>query len=291
MIVLIGAGGYFGSEFSRLLTKQGLDYCAITRDDKLTFESFTKFLHSRPQEIGRPVSIVINCAAYVDQRGVDYNEQHRALTLTDNLLLPMILTHACEATDTPLLHLSSGCLYQGDNDGRGWSEDDAPQLNVNTCGIYVASKMMAEKVVGQWAKSYICRVRLPFDGIDHPRNLLTKLQNFTKVSDETQSLTHRGDAVKAMLDLWQRNAAYGVYHCVSPGGVSYRKLCTTISLALYSGKKRFDLISPGEFDETLAATTKSRCVLNTTKLAKAGVTMRHVDKAIDDAILNWKPNV
>src|SRR5688572_19021387 len=181
VIALTGASGYFGSMFRSELERRGLAY--------------KRMPHETPN-IG-DVSLLINCAAYVDKRGVDYNEQDREQTLQANLLLPQALAMVCATNKVPILHLSTACLFQGDKHGNGWSEDDEPHLTVQNAGIYVASKLMAEKVVRQWEKSYICRVRLPFDGIDHPRNLLTKLQKFSHVVDETQSLTHRGDAVKA----------------------------------------------------------------------------------------------
>lgn len=290
MILILGSSGYFGSQFIKEIQSRNLKYAWLKSPSLLSNGDYdvTGWSSILTHIKNYQPTLVLNCAAYVDPRGVDYNEQDREQTLQANLLLPTMLAHACEVTDTPLMHLSTACLYQGDNGGHGWTEDDAPHLNVNTCGIYVASKIMAERVVRQWRKSWICRVRLPFDGIDHPRNLLTKLAKFQYVVSETQSLTHRGDAVSAMLDMWQNGVEFGTYHLTSPGAVNYLELCDKINLARFNGKRKFCFMSQEVFDATQARTIKSRCVLNTTKLAKAGVKMRHSNEAIDDALTNWR---
>ena len=232
------------------------------------------------------LKLVINAAAFVCKPSVDLNEQQKAETMLGNLVWPTILSAACQMHDVPLIHISTGCLYQGSNNGKGWAETDAPQLTMDAgAGTYVASKELAERVVSRYPNAYICRVRLPFDGQDHPRNLLTKFQAFDTVVDETQSIAHRGDFVNACLDLFEKRCPYGIYNVVNEGAVDYRWLCEQINLSLFNGKKQFKFVKPEQFE---AKTVKSRCVLSVAKLKVAGVKMRPANEAVLASLDHWR---
>lgn len=284
-VLLLGAGGYIGSQFAAELKAREIHYQTWRATDysTVTFQELIALLRMLiPQ-------LVINACAFVPTNGVDDCEKDKAQNFQANLLFPTMLAHACEMTGVPLLHLSTGCMYQGDNGGNGWAESDPPQLTPNTgAGSYVSAKFMAEKEVAKYEKAYICRIRLPFDEIDHPRNLLSKLMRFPMVVDETQSLCHRGDVVKACLDLWQLRSDFGVYNVCSDGAVSYGAICNAINAHLYDGKREFKFITPAEFDSSLAKTKKSRCVLNVDKLKNAGVKIRRVEDAISNSLVNWR---
>lgn len=281
-VALLGVSGYIGSQFAKELNERSVSWFAVPRNIYTDAVLFRRLLGVR-----KP-AVVINCAAYIPPKGVDFCEDDKSKTIEANLLLPAMLANVCADTDTVLLHLSSGCYYNGDNGGKGWSEKDVPQLSFNTkCGVYVGSKQLAEEMVSRHKKSYICRIRLPFDRFDHPRNLISKLMGFVVVCDETQSLSHRGDAVKACLDLWQLKSTFGTYNCTNPGAVNYRELCHKINTVLKRDGSRMRFIETWQFDQTLARTPKSRCVLDCSKLLETGAKMRPVDEAIDESLENW----
>jgi UDP-glucose 4,6-dehydratase len=283
MILVLGRG-YIGAAFATELKARGSDYKICSREvlDYTQFSLLVDLLK------GKKFQAVINCAAFVTQPSVDGCEDYRSETLLVNLVFPSVLVNACQLTGTPLLHVSTGCLYNGDNNGAGFREIDTPHLSFNTkCGTYVGSKELAEHVVRRHELSWICRVRLPFDEFDHERNLLSKLQRYSTICDETQSLAHRGDFVKACLDMIAMQVPFGTYNCTSPGAVNYAELCGKLSRVLYKGKREFKFIHPDEFDKTMARTPKSRCVLSAEKLLSTGVKIRPVDEAIDHSLNNW----
>lgn len=282
MILILGsANGYIGSAFQTVAMSRGITSMPIPRQSYMSFSAMMKELWLwKPQ-------LVVNCAAYVDARGVDYNEDDRRTTYEVNALLPSMLAHACESMGIPLMHFSTGCIFQGDNGGKGWKEEEQPDSSMFP-GSYVMSKLMAEREVRKYAKHYICRIRLPFDNMDHPRNLLTKLQRFEMVVEETQSITHRWDAVNAALDIWQEGLPFDTYHLTSPGGINYKDICAEIAELIPNGRKSFKFIGPDAFDELLARTPKSRCVLSTEKLARLGVKVRPVEEAVLDSLKTWR---
>ena len=75
-------------------------------------------------------------------------------------------------------------------------------------------------------------MRIPFDQFDNPRNYLSKVQNYPKVYDNVNSLSHRGDFVAACLDLWQKRAPFGTYNLTNPGFVSTRQVVAMIQRIL-----------------------------------------------------------
>lgn len=285
MILLLGSNGYIGSQFRRELTYRNIDF---HRGDRSLCYNFSGLLFALKILVPE---LVINCAAYVAKPGVDYCEDDKHQTLQANLVAPTIIANACEVMKIPLMHLSSGCYYNGDNQGAGYSEDDPPQLSFRSeCGIYVGSKVMAEEVVRWYDNTYICRIRLPFDEFDHERNYLSKLQRYPKVYSNVNSLSHRGDLVNACLDLWQRRAPFGTYNVTNGGAISAREIVTRLQKTVCAGRI-FEFWDEAEFMNSVARTPKSNCVLSNQKLLKTGVMMPHVEDSVDRAIQNWEPEL
>lgn len=284
MRILIFGSGYIGKAFGLELERRGAMWnWGIPPSKDFTFARMVNAIRAWEADL------VINCAAYIRNGNADACQDAQAETIMGNTVFASNLANACQSTGAVLLHVSTGCLFQGDNGGKGWTEADPPMLTMdNGAGIYVSSKILGEQAVGQYERTYICRVRLPFDEQDNPRNLLTKLQTYPEIVSERQSLAHRVDFVKACLDLYEVGAAFGIYHCTNPGAVDYVNVCADINVSLYNGKKPFKHVPPCYFDSKYGKTIKSRCVLNTDKLLATGIKIRPVDEAIEDSLRNWR---
>ena len=277
MILLLGVTGYIGSAFANRLTQLGLCYAGLPRDKYTDASWLDQFVASRPREIGRSISLVINCAAFIPKESVALCDIHQGETMFSNAMLPAMISQVCQRHGVPFAHISTGCLW---NDGLEHSEDDPPQRAFNGhCGFYVGTKVLAEEAVrANCEKHYIWRVRLPFDKVDHPRNYLSKLARFETIYDHENTICHRGDFVKACLDLWQMQADWGTYHCCNPGSVH----ASSIARALWANGIRKDpyiVIRDGP---------QGGCKLSVKKLTDAGVKIRHGDEALEDSIKNWK---
>lgn len=161
-----------------------------------------------------------------------------------------------------------------------------PHLSFRTkCGVYVGSKELAEHFVSAYGPSYICRIRLPFDEFDNERNYLSKLQRYPKVVRATNSISHRGDFVRAVLDLYIIDAPFGTYNVTNPGAVDSLWICEQIKR--YLGPREFEFWDNDEFLNTVARTPKSNCKLDVSKLLSTGVKMRPVEDAIIDSLKKW----
>ena len=312
MILLLGASGYVGQAFERELQRRGREYRSLSRRDVdyTQFETLRKFLsETKP-------TFLVNAAGYTGKPNVDACETARADTLQGNTLFPVTLAHACAVANVPWGHVSSGCIYAGawvtENGVRreekdltrpevrrlieanpgaltGFVETDEPNFSFRRppCSFYSGTKALAEEALAGAGQAYVWRLRIPFDEIDNARNYLTKVQRYSKVYDNFNSLSHRGDFVKACLDLWERCAAFGTYNVTNPGFVTTRHVVQQIEKRLKLDRKFEFWASDEEFYKVAAKTPRSNCVMDVSKLLAAGVNMRPVDEALEHSLQNW----
>lgn len=314
MIILLGATGYIGEAFARELQRRGKKFLPLARS-KLDYTRFETLL-----EVLRQVkpSFVINAAGYTGKPNVDACELAKADTLAGNTLFPQTLAHACLATKTPWGHVSSGCIFSGSKivEGkkarverdltrknlrelvgknpkaiRGFTEMDEPNFTFRNppTSFYSATKALAEEAIAGVGDNYIWRLRIPFDEFDNARNYLSKIQRYPKVYDNVNSISHRADFVCSCLDLWEKRAPFGIYNVTNPGYVTTRQVIELIEKILKPKRKFQFWKSDEEFYKLAAKTPRSNCVLDVTKLLKAGVKIRPVEEALEDALRDWKP--
>jgi dTDP-4-dehydrorhamnose reductase len=314
MILLLGASGYIGQAFARELERRGWPFQPLSRKD-VDYTRFNRLLEYL--QVTQP-ELVINAAGYTGKPNVDACEAFRAETFDGNALLPQTIAHACATAGIPWGHVSSGCIYCGAKvtiDGRtrvekdltrpelrtlaekspeciqGFTELDEPSLSFRhpPCSFYSGTKAIAEEAIAGIGQAYIWRLRIPFDEFDGPRNYLGKLQRYAKAYDNVNSISHRGDYVRACLDLWKRRAAFGIYNIVNPGFVTTRQVIGLIKKILQPSRNFVFWADDGEFYRAGARVWRSNCVLDASKLLATGVSIRPIHEALEDALRNWLP--
>ncbi len=314
MIVLLGGTGYIGRQFAAELRQQGLDFVAPTRSqvDYTRFGVLLEFLRRTKPEF------LINAAGYTGKPNVDACEKNRADTLQGNVLFAATVAHVCATLGLPWGHVSSGCIFTGakvEAEGRavverdltqprlqsllrenraafhGFTEQDEPNFTFRRppCSFYSGTKALGEEAIRDVGQSYIWRLRIPFDQLDDPRNYLSKLQNYPKVYDNVNSLSHRADFVAACLELWRRRAPFGLYNVTNPGFVTSRQVVEMIQKTLQPKRAFAYWADDEEFYRTAAQTPRSNCILDAAKLLAAGVPMRPVEEALEEALHTWRP--
>jgi len=314
MLLLLGATGYVGQQFAAELTLRGRPFTALARRtlDYTKFEPFLKYLGEHRPEF------VINCAGYTGKPNVDACELHQADTLAGNTLLPVTLAQACAAAGVPWGHVSSGCIYAGAHIVRpgsdcvvkdlttpamrqllvtdrqsfqGFTEADTPNFSFRDgpTSFYSGTKALAEEAIAGLGHSYIWRLRIPFDHRDGSRNYLSKIQRYSKVYDNLNSVSHLGDFAKACLDVWEKRAPWGTYNVTNPGFVTTREVVTLIEKILAPARPFEFWASDEEFYRVAAKTPRSNCIMSADKLLAAGVRMRPVGEALEDSLRRWVP--
>jgi len=288
MIFLIGGTGYIGSQFATDLERRGIEYLNLSRSeyDYYNYDLFLQLLKQYKPDF------VINCAGYTGKPNVDACEYFQEETYKGNVTLPAVIGKACEMTDTPWGHVSSGCIYNGYK--KDFTEKDDPNFcfDMPPCSHYSGTKALGEQRVQEiGGEYYIWRLRIAFDEFDNPRNYLTKLLSYPRLLDAKNSISHRADFAKYCNDLWLHECELGIYNVVNTNAVSTKQVTDRINKYLKINKN-FDFFKDEkEMYEFAANTPRSNCILDNSKLRKQlgkhNIKVRTTLKAIEHALKNW----
>jgi dTDP-4-dehydrorhamnose reductase len=287
-ILLLGASGYMGRAFKAELVRR--NFQAITPSRAQVNYCDFEVLRQYIRKLGG-IDFLINAAGFTGKPNVEQCEMRREETLQGNLLLPQMLSHLAAVENVRWLHISSGCIYQGDNGGKGFTEEDEPNFSFkyNNCSFYSGVKAVAETYLREDSRCYVARLRIPFDENDGPRNYITKLLTYPKTYDNINSISHIGDFVKTCLNLYESDCPAGIYNITNEGGISTREVVTMIQKIL-NPNRGFDYFANDEEFYRVARTPRSNCVLNINKIASVGLLMRPVQDALNEAMEKWMPS-
>jgi dTDP-4-dehydrorhamnose reductase len=287
MIYLLGGSGYVGQAYQRLFARR-----------RVAFKNFRRVEldYTRPGALAQVLQasrpdFLINTAGYTGQPTVDACENHREECRLANAVLPSIIAEACAAAGVPWAHISSGCIYSGTRpDGGGFTEEDAPNFTFQSgrCSYYSGAKAQGEEALADRPDVYLWRLRIPFDQVDHPRNYLTKLMRYPKLLEATNSLSELSEFAAATLACWECRLPFGIYNVTNPGRVNTREVVELIKQSGVCVKEYAFFDSEEEFMRMAAKTPRSNCVLDSSKLARAGITLTEVHEAIARDLRQWQ---
>jgi dTDP-4-dehydrorhamnose reductase len=287
MIYLLGGSGYVGQAYQALLTRQGLPFRNLRR---------AELDYSDPAALGaalrrdRP-EFLINAAGYTGKPNVDACELHKTECLFGNAVLPGLVAQACEEAGVPWGHVSSGCIYNGArSDGQGFSEADTPNFSFRTnhCSFYSGTKALGEEVLAGRPNLFVWRLRIPFDQRESPRNYLTKLMRYERLLEASNSLSQLTEFVTATLACWQKRVPFGIYNVTNPGRVTTHEVVDLIRKSGVCTKPFAFFKDEDEFMHVAAKTPRSNCVLDASKIARAGIAMTEVHEAIARDLQVWQ---
>ena len=310
MILLLGSTGYIGSAFKSALIDRNENFTSLSHIECSSFKFLYNYL-----EKNRP-SFIINAAGYTGKPNVDACEIDKVGTLRGNVVFPQILSQACSLLNIPWGHVSSGCIFAGcqvniSNEWiiekdmtlsyirnlakyspeklRGFTEDISPNFSFNTppCSFYSGTKALSEEIIQDNGNCYIWRLRIPFDEFDNNRNYLSKIQRYSKVYDNLNSLSHRSDFVNACLDSWLHKIPFGIYNITNPGFISTENVVEMIKIILKPKREFIYWENDKEFYTSDAIAPRSNCIMDSSKIINTGVKLRSVESALEDSLLSW----
>lgn len=312
-ILLLGGSGFIGQAFEAELKRRDADFMSLSRRnvDYSDFETLLDFIRNKG------IGFVINAAGYTGKPNVDACETARADSIQGNSILPVTIAHACLVASIPWGHVSSGCIFTGakiekngktevikdlmrpdlnklclqkDPSVRGFNETDEPNFSFRNppCSFYSGTKALGEEAIRDVGKSYIWRLRIPFDHHDNERNYLSKLQRYAKVYKNVNSLSHLGDFTRVCLDMFEKEVPFGVYNVTNPGYVTTEEVVGMIEKILKPAKRFEFWADDEEFYRVAAKTPRSNCILDVSKLLATGIKIRPVEEALLDSLKNFK---
>lgn len=310
MVLVIGAGTCVGRVFCAELRRRGHDYLLPRDRDYFDFHLlFDCIRKSKPD-------FLINASSYTGAN-MDDSEPAREEMLRTNTILPRLISQVCLMTNTPWGHVSSGGIYSGakivvatgvvvgkklprgellkiaaqaPQKLRGFTESDEPNFSFRAapCDFSSGTAALAEEAIRGIGRNFIWRMGVPFNERDEPENLLRHLQTREKIHDGVHPGSHTDDFARACLDLWERNAPFGIYNVTNPGIVTTRQIVEMIQKILkplrYFDFWRDDSESQNQGNRGPIA----NCILDVSKLLATGVSMRPLSEALEDALKNWR---
>ncbi|MBI2463057.1 MAG: sugar nucleotide-binding protein [Candidatus Spechtbacteria bacterium] len=222
---------------------------------------------------------IINAIGATGKPNVDWCEDHKPETYFANIHVPYLLAEASQNKKIKMLHLSSGCIYQGDNRGRGFDENDLPNFDGS---YYSHTKAVAERLLSAYGHILTCRLRMPLDKAPDERNLLSKLLKYDRIIVTPNSITVVDDLLAVAKKLMMKNQ-HGVFNCVNPGAITHKQL-----LKIYeeeSGKKLSKKYIKAK--DLIVKAPRSNCVINTKKLEALGIALPPALASARKAIKNF----
>ncbi|MCH2213145.1 MAG: sugar nucleotide-binding protein [Fuerstiella sp.] len=286
MLVLLGGSGYVGQALQAGLSRRGLEFSSIARSDVDYTDalSLKQYLQSvRPQ-------YVFNAAGYTGRPNVDACELHRAECLAGNGVLPGTVRTVCEDLKIPWGHVSSGCIFTGTrSDGIGFRESDDPNFTFrqDNCSFYSGCKALGEEVLQGAERCWIWRLRIPFNHVDSPRNYITKMMNYPRLLNATNSLSHLDEFADACIDCTMKECEYGLWNLTNPGSITTRQVIERVQQHGLSHRPFEFFESEEQFLRIAAKTPRSNCVLDSSKAVAAGLPLSPVEEALEKAMKNW----
>ncbi len=259
---LVFGGGWLGHQFVARMQGAKLSTADIADADAV----------AEALDEADPVR-AINCAGRTGEHNIDSLEREPARTYRSNVLGPIVIAEACLDRNIHMTHLGSGCIYEGDAGGEGFTEDDPPNFRGS---LYAVTKIVAEDALRDLDALQL-RIRLPMASEPAPRNLLTKLLAFDQVVGIANSITILDDFWLPAMALIERKAT-GVWNMVNDGVERHDELLAWWQEHV-DAEHTFEVITPEVLDRRLAA-RRSNCLLSSAKLKAAGLAMPHVDEAL-----------
>jgi len=223
--LIIGAQGNLGIQLCKVIT----DHIAWDRNDVDVTDSGS--LRDKVSALRGEIGSIINCVAYNDVDGAETNPD---IAQKLNVDLPHQLAELANELDIPLLHYSTGYVFDGQQNS--YDENDEP----SPLSVYGQSKADGEKEVLTIAKKFfIVRTNLLFGPkgeseiskrsvVDTLREVGMARKILSAGDDAISSFTYTPDLARASYDLLLGDQPPGIYHLINEGQGSWYDLAREI---------------------------------------------------------------
>ena len=295
MKILIFGNGYIGNEYlnSNVFEDIFMSKMDITRMGEIE----TEIERFKPD-------VVLNCAG---RTNLEWCRDNPLDTVMSNIQGPLSLLSACKKYNICLVHLGSGCIFEGDNGGQGFTEEDVPTPRC----FYTYTKALADELLLKtgYKNLLILRIRQPFSDFSHPRNLITKLLSYEKLITSPNSMTYLPDLILATKHLLEKKAN-GIFNVCNTGVISPYEIAmaaksilglkndfTPLEIARPKGPSGaqararfltgFTTISKVQLDEMDKKNNREKrvdTILSGDKLAKTGFEMLQVQQRVKESL-------
>ncbi|MEN7982333.1 MAG: sugar nucleotide-binding protein [Nanoarchaeota archaeon] len=266
---LVFGKGFLGKRIAEELGYELSDFRIL---DKESLENYLK--EKNP-------TVVINAIGKTGRPNVDWCESHKEETIFSNILVPSILASSCFNQNIYFVHIGSGCIYSGDNNGEGFNEIDNPNFEGS---LYSRTKILSEKILSEYPCLQL-RIRMPLDDRSSSRNFIDKIKLYKKLIETQNSMTTIPHFLEGLQKLISKKAT-GIYNFVNPKTISAVEVMNLYK-EIIDPTHQFESFSLDDLDKVIVA-KRSNCHLNTDKLKSEGVILPEINEAIKECLENYK---
>ena len=272
-ILIFGSTGFIGGQLKKALEEKGYEV-AGPRIEIRNFDEVREVIEKETPDY------IINAAGITGKPNVDWCETHPAETFTVNVGGALNIAAAAKEKGLKVAYVSSGCVYEGDNDGKGFSEDDEPNFFGS---VYSRGRVITEKLLREFPNVLHLRLRIPIMGTSNPKNLIDKLLMYPKMINMMNSCTVMEDFVPAVIQLMEMGTT-GVMNMTNQGAMDHKGIMSLYK-EIVDPNFILNFMTPEE-QETLNK-RRSNCVLNTDKREALGVNMPPLEESLRRILQNY----
>jgi len=273
-ILLFGSSGFIGSQLKAALKAK--DYQVA--DPRIEIRNFDE-VRKTIEEVAP--DYIINATGMTGKPNVDWCESHPMETYTVNVCGSINIAAVALEKNIKVAQLSSGCVYTGDNNGKGFSEEDAPNFFGS---IYSRSRIACEMALKDFPNVLQLRVRIPIMGKSHPKNLIDKMLHYPKMINITNSCTVMEDFIPAAIKLIEMNAT-GIFNMTNIGAMDHKSIMTLYKEIV---DPDFHINLMNEDEQTELCKRRSNDILNTEKREAVGVHMPPLEESLRRILEDYK---
>jgi len=223
--------------------------------------------------------VVVNCAA---KTNLDWCAENMDEAFRVNTLGPINILKACEENGCKLVHISTGCVFDGND--KVVDENDTPNSKV----WYSKTKAYADDYIISYGYNpyLILRPRQMISSTADRTNMITKFLSLRSIGchSEDNSITCTED-FGLMIDHLLKIDAHGVYNCVNDGTISPYEIAEMIRDYLDPTM----VVESISYEKMLSMMPEKRVnvIMSTSKLKASGFTPRHARDALTWCLDNY----
>lgn len=271
-ILLVGGTGWIGPKVALELDYTS-DSAARVTNAKFRLQD-TRGMWEEIKAVN-PTHVVL-CAGITGRPNIDWCETHPQETVSINLEGTVTLAQICNRLGIHLTNYATGCIYTGDAT-LPFTEHDKPNF---TGSLYSRTKAHAENIqVGAYASTtLVLRLRMPIgEDIDHPRNLVAKLRNYSQLINLPNSVSVLSELLPISCHM-TLNSHTGLYNFTNPGAITPAQIMRAFDETFPHLTKPWTAVEDTDilFTSKAIVAPRSNCVLSSDSLCAYATTHRYI---------------
>ncbi len=220
-LLIFGSKGWIGNQFVDYLKSNDTNIDFLETDVRADNEEEVEkvILNYNPTNIisfiGRTYGNGINSIDYLEQKGMlKYN-------VRDNLFAPMVLASLSNKYNIHYIYLGTGCIFNQNNPlDKSYKEEDKADFFGSS---YSTVKGFTDRLMRMYPNTLNLRIRMPIVDYKHPRNFITKITEYHKITSMPNSMTILKDFYPIMVDLIKRKEV-GTLNLVNPNVITHNEI-------------------------------------------------------------------